>query len=98
VAYPLIIAGKPYFSWQAYIPVTFEVGVLFGAIGAVFGMLILNRLPQHYHPLFKSAAFSRASDDKFFISIEATDPKFDSVKTVGFLEALGATHVELVED
>ena len=53
-AYPLVISGKPFFSWQAFVPVTFEVGVLIAAIGAVFGMLILNRLPMHFHPLFAS--------------------------------------------
>jgi hypothetical protein len=77
--------------------VTFELGVLFGAAGAVLGMLAFNQLPMMYHPLFRSRAFERASDDAFFISIEAWDPKFDAAQTKAFLEQVGATHVELVE-
>lgn len=98
VDYPMVIAGKPLFSWQAFVPVTFEVAVLFGALGALFGMLGLNRLPQHYHPVFRSTAFERASDDKFFISIEAQDPRFDAARTVDMLRSVGATHVEMLEE
>lgn len=97
VAYPLVISGKPYFAWPAFIPVTFEVGVLFAALGAVFGMFGLNRLPMHYHPLFKSDLFDRVTDDAFFISIESWDPKFDASATRTLLESLGARSVELVE-
>ena len=97
-AYPLIISGKPYFSWQAFVPVTFEVGVLFAAFGAVLGMFHFNRIPQHYHPLFRSERFARATDDKFFISIEVTDPKFSAAQTESLLNELGASHVEMVED
>ena len=98
VDYPIIIAGKPYFSYQAYVPVTFELGVLFSAFGAVFGMLGLNRLPMWYHSLFNSSRFPRFSDDRFFISIEARDPKYDPQKTRELLEKTGAVHVEEVED
>jgi hypothetical protein len=98
VDYKLIIAGKPYFSWPAFVPICFEVMVLFAALGAVLGMFHFNRLPQLYHSLFHSKRFERASDDAFFISIEAVDPKFDSEKTAQFLKELGATHVELVDD
>lgn len=98
VAYPLVISGKPFFSWQAFVPVTFEVGVLMGALAAVFGMLGLSRLPMHNHPLFTSKEFERASDDGFFISIESWDPKFDPTATPKLLETLGAAHVELVEN
>ena len=96
-AYPLVISGKPFFAWPAFIPVTFEVGILFGALGAVFGMFALNRLPMHSHPLFNSRVFERASDDAFFISIESWDPKFDPSATGKLLESLGARRVELVE-
>jgi hypothetical protein len=98
VAYPLIIAGKPLFSFQAYVPVTFELGILFSAFGAVFGMLGLNKLPQLYHPLFNIARFSRATDDRFFIAIEASDPKYDLDKTRKLLEDTDAVAVEEVDD
>jgi hypothetical protein len=96
-AYPLVISGKPYFSWPAYIPITFELGVLFAAFGAVFGMFGLNRLPMHYHPLFSSQVFGRVTDDAFFISIESWDPKFDASGTGTLLESFGARRVELLE-
>lgn len=98
VDYPFIISGKPLFSWQAFVPVVFELMVLFSAFACFFGMLHFNRLPQLYHSLFRSERFERVTDDKFFISIEAADPRFDEVKTVQFLKDIGATHVELVED
>jgi hypothetical protein len=98
IEYPLVISGKPYFSWPAFIPVTFEITVLLGAFGAVFGMLILNRLPQWYHSLFRSESFARVTDDKFFVSIEATDPLFDATKTGLWLKEIGATQVELVDE
>ena len=96
-AYPLVISGKPFFSWPAFIPITFEVGVLFAAIGAVFGMFALNRLPMHRHPLFRSRVFEHATDDAFFISIESWDPRFDPSGTRTLLESLGARNVELLE-
>ncbi len=98
VDYPIIIAGKPYFSWQAFIPVTFEVMVLFSAASAVITMLAMNLLPRWHHPLLKTARFAKATDDGFFIAIEAADPKFDPDQTADFLRSLGATHVELVEE
>ena len=96
-AYPLVISGKPYLAWPAYIPITFEVGGLFAALGAGFCMLALNRLPMHYHPLFRSKVFERVTDDAFFISIESWDPRFDASATGKLLESLGARHVELLE-
>jgi Protein of unknown function (DUF3341) len=96
-AYPLVISGKPYNAWPAFIPITFELAVLFAALGAVLGMFGLNRLPMHYHPLFKSKVFERVTDDAFFISIESWDPRFDVSATGKLLESLGARRVELVE-
>jgi hypothetical protein len=98
VAYPMIISGKPasYMSWPAFIPVTFECGVLGGAAGALLGFLILARLPRHHHPLFNSELINKASDDGFLVSIEAEDPRFDAEKTTAFLKEIGATHVEEV--
>jgi hypothetical protein len=93
-AYPHVISGKPFFAWQAYVPVTFEIAVLGGALGAVLGMFALNRLPRHHHPVFGSAEFERASDDRFFISIEATDPRFDAGGTPQVLRDAGAVRLE----
>lgn len=98
VEYPLIIAGKPYFSFQAFAPITFELGILLGSFGAVFGMLGFNRLPRFHHPVFNSERFERVTDDRFFLAIEASDPNYDEQKTRRFLEELGADHVELVEE
>jgi hypothetical protein len=97
-AYPLVISGKPYFAWPAYIPITFELGVLGGALSAVFGMFGLNKLPMHHHPLFEVDRFAKATDDGFFVSIESWDPKFDPVATVRLLQGTGAIRVELVEN
>jgi molybdopterin-containing oxidoreductase family membrane subunit len=94
VAYPNVISGKPFFAWQAYVPITFEVAVLGGAFGAAFGMLALNRLPRHHHPLFGSASFERASDDRFFISIESGDPRFEAASTPRLLAEAGAARLE----
>ena len=98
VDYPLIISAKPFNSYQAFVPVTFECGILIGAFGAVFGMFGLNRLPQLYHSLFNSKRFERVTDDKFFIAIETRDPRFDPEKTRALLESTGATAIEEVED
>ena len=92
--YPSVISGKPLFAWPAYIPVTFELAVLGGALGAVFGMFALNRLPRHHHPVFASRGFERASDDRFFISIEAQDPRFDPTATPELLRQSGAARLE----
>ena len=95
-AYPLVISGKPLFSWPAFVPIMFECGVLGGAFGAVFGFLFLARLPRHHHPLFNSERFERATDDAFFLSVEAADPRFDAGATAALLHRLGALHVERV--
>ncbi|GAB4376316.1 MAG: DUF3341 domain-containing protein [Acidobacteriota bacterium] len=77
VDYPLIISGKPFFSLPANIPIVFEMTILFAAITAFVGMLAFNGLPRHHHPLFAVDEFRAATDDKFFIVIEADDPRFD---------------------
>src|SRR5690606_5773073 len=97
VDYPLIISAKPYNSYPAFVPITFECGILLGSFGAVLGMLGLNRLPQLYHSLFNAKRFSRVTDDRFFIAIEARDPRFDREKTRALLESTGALEVEEVE-
>lgn len=96
VDYPLVISGKPYFSWPAFVPITFELGVLGAAVATVVGLLGLTLLPMHHHPLFASSRFERASDDAFFISIESWDPRFDPRATAEFLAGIGARHVETV--
>ena len=93
----LVISGKPFFSWPAFIPITFEVGVLFGALSALIGMLAINELPRLHHSLFNSARFERASNDRFYVSIEARDPLFDAEKTRSFLQDLHPEAVEMVE-
>lgn len=95
-AYPLVISGKPLFSWQAYIIITFALFVLFGAFGAVIGMFRLNRLPRLHHPLFYSDAFARVTDDGFMISVEEGDAQFDEEKTRAFLSSIGGQNIELV--
>ncbi len=98
VDYPLNISGKPLWSVPANIPIVFELTVLLAAFGAVFGMLGMNKLPELHHPLFGSERFKRVTTDRFFIAIEARDPKFDVDRTRSFVESLGATSIELVED
>ncbi len=98
VAYPLNIGGRPYLSWPMFVPVTFELTILFAALAAVFGMFILNGLPMPYHPVFNVARFvEHASQDKFFLAIEVTDPKFNHEETRTFLQGLGAREINDVE-
>lgn len=91
--YPMNIGGKPLNSWPAFIVPSYEMTILFAAFAAVFGMLILNGLPRPYHPLFNVKSFGRASQDRFFLAIEATDPQFDEDDTRRFLASLGAEEV-----
>jgi hypothetical protein len=97
ISYPLIIGGKPLHSAPAFIVPTFETTILVAAFAAVLGMLGLNGLPMPYHPVFNTPRFALASRDRFFLCIEARDPKFDREKTRVFLEGLRPSIVMDVE-
>ena len=97
INYPLNIGGRPLNSWPQFIPITFEMTILFAAIGAVVGMVFRNGLPRPVHPVFNVDRFELASQDKFFLLIEATDPKFDRGRTEKFLKSLKPTHISVVD-
>ncbi len=93
---PLNIGGKPILSIPAFIPVTFEVTILFSGLTAVFGMFFLNRMPTYNYPLFEVARFAKVTDDRFFVMIEARDKRYDRARVTEFLEKTGAVHITVV--
>jgi hypothetical protein len=99
IAYPMNIAGRPFWAWGAYIPPAFETTILFASFTAVIGMFAMNGLPQPYHPVFNVKRFAdHGSRDGFFLVVEATDPKYDAAATRTFLSGLGARDVMDVEE
>jgi hypothetical protein len=96
--YQFPISGKPIWSLPANIPVIFETTVLFSALTAVFGMLIMNKLPMLYNPLFASERFRRVTDDRFFVVIDARDSKFDEAAVISMLQSVNPLSIEKVED
>ena len=97
INYPINVGGKPFNSWPAFIPITFETTVLSAAFAAVLGMLVLNKLPQPYHPVFNVPNFALATRDRFFLAVEANDPKFKHDEVVALLKSLDALEVNDVE-
>jgi Protein of unknown function (DUF3341) len=93
IAYAENVGGRPLNSWPAFIPVAYECTILLAAIFAVLGMIVMNGLPQPYHPVFNAPRFELASRDHFFLCVEAVDPKFDLDQTRAFLSTLGARDV-----
>lgn len=97
ITYPLNLGGKPYNSWLAFILTAFEVAILCAVLAAFFGMLLLNGLPELYHPVFNLPGFGRASQDGFFLAIEARDPQFNLEKTRAYLQGLEPLEVTAVD-
>ena len=93
IDYPLNIGGRPYLSWPSFVPPSYELTILLAGITAVFGMLFLNGLPRPYHPVFNVPRFALATREKFFLLIEAADPKYDYEQVRTFMEELGPQEV-----
>ncbi|MSU45568.1 MAG: DUF3341 domain-containing protein [Lacunisphaera sp.] len=96
--YALVVGGKPYFSPMYAFPVAYELTILFTAFATIIGMFLLNGLPMHYHPVLKAPQFVRATDDRFYIVIEARDPKFDAARTRALLEQSGGKDIAELEE
>lgn len=98
IHYPMNIGGRPHAVWPAWMVPTFEGTILLAALCGVVGMILLNGLPRPYHPAFNVERFARASQDGFFLAVEADDPRFDRAQTEGFLRSLGPIEVSEVEE
>jgi hypothetical protein len=98
VDYAIPVGGKPLFSPIFAVPVAYELTILLGAFGTLFGMFFLNRLPKHYHPVLKHPRFRNVTHDKFYVVIENSDPKFSETETRKLLEEVGGQHIEVVQD
>ncbi len=96
--YPIVVGGKPMFSPMYAFPVSYELTILLAAFGTIIGMFLLNRLPMHYHPAMKHEAVARASDDRFYIIIESTDPRFEVKTATTMLKEIGGQNVTQLED
>lgn len=96
--YPLIVGGKPYFSPLFAFPISYELTILFTAFATISGMFFLNKLPMFYHPVMKAPQFVRAMDDRFYIVIEANDPKFNPTQARSLLEQIGGKDIAEIEE
>jgi hypothetical protein len=96
--YPLVVGGKPLFTPLFAFPVSYEMTILLSAFGTLFGLALLNRLPRLNNPLFNSERFKRATNDKFFVYVEAADPRFSPAEVRALLEKNGASAVEEIHD
>lgn len=96
INYPLIVQGKPFFSWEASFPVIYEMTILLTAFGTFFGIFLLNLLPRLNHPVFNWETFKQMGDDGFFIVIEARDPLFSETRVRSFLEEIGGSQITLI--
>lgn len=98
IDYPWIVAGRPYNSWPSFVPITFELGILTASLFIFIGLFAISRLPRLHHPIFNAPRFRRVSRDRFFLLIEAGDPRFDPRETRRFLESLGSRSVNEVKE
>ncbi len=98
IDYPIIVGGRPFISIPSFIPPAYELTILFASFTAVGGMLLLNGLPQPYHPVFNVPRFALATREKFFLLIETKDSKFNYDETKSFMQSLNPQEVFDVEE
>jgi len=97
IAYPINVGGRPLLSWAAFFPVTFACTILGGSLATLLGMLIMNNFPEPYHPIFNTPNFEAASKDRYFLCIEAADPRFEVGAVQTFLAGTNAVAVSEVD-